>query len=46
MISDGIYYQQAMLASQLHNIVKEGTIDVGSVITLNDYLSNAVHGRK
>ena len=46
IISDSVHYQQAMLATQLNDLVKNNTIANRCVIKLNEYLCNTVHGRK
>ena len=46
MISDGIHYQQAMLATQLNPLITQQQIVVRCIVRLNDYICNAVHGRK
>lgn len=46
IISDGVHYTQAMLATQLNELVKNKHVDKCSVVRLNEYLCNAVQGRK
>lgn len=46
MLSDGVHLQQSMLATQLNNFVTTGALKIGSVLRLNDFICNLVHGRK
>lgn len=46
LISDGLNFQQAMLATQLHNMVNDNGIETGCIIQLNDFICNDVHGRR
>lgn len=45
VISDGINTQQAMVATQLHHLIKENAFQDGSIIKINDYTCSAVSGR-
>jgi len=36
----------AMLATQLNGLVRGGSIDVGTMLRLDDYLVNTLNGRK
>lgn len=45
-ISDGQYWCVAMLATQLNTHVKENEIHENTVFKLEEYLSNAVQGKK
>jgi hypothetical protein len=45
LISDGVNTQQAMVATQLHNLVKENAFQIGSIVKINDYTCSAVSGR-
>lgn len=45
-ISDGTHWCVAMLATQLNEIVKTNQIHENSVFKLDEYLSNAVQGKK
>ncbi len=45
-ISDGRFWCTAMLATQLNDMVKTDQIRNNTVIRLDDYLSNAVQGKK
>lgn len=46
IISDGIYFQQAMLATQLNPLVNDGLIAPNALITLDDFICNEVQGKK
>lgn len=46
MLSDGIHTQQAMLATQMNSIVKNGTLQKGSVVQLNEFICNTIQGRR
>eukprot|EP01114_Cavostelium_apophysatum_P012658 TRINITY_DN2887_c0_g1_i1.p1 TRINITY_DN2887_c0_g1~~TRINITY_DN2887_c0_g1_i1.p1 ORF type:complete len:632 (+),score=173.17 TRINITY_DN2887_c0_g1_i1:130-2025(+) len=46
VISDGIHYQQAMLATQLNNLVIENQIQVRCIIKLVDFICNTVHHKR
>lgn len=35
-----------MLATQLNGLVRGGSIDVGTLLRLDDYLVNTLNGRK
>ncbi|KAJ3687738.1 hypothetical protein LUZ61_016902 [Rhynchospora tenuis] len=37
LLSDGTHTQQAMLATKLNSLVKEGNLQAGSIVQLNDY---------
>lgn len=45
-ISDGVSTQQALLASQLNELVKTERVRKGSVVQLIDYMCNDIQGRK
>jgi replication factor A1 len=45
-VSDGEYYQQAMLATQLNPLVADSTIDVNAVFRMNDYIANEVSNKR
>ncbi len=45
-ISDGRFWCTAMLATQLNDMVKTDQIRNNTVMRLDDYLSNAVQGKK
>ena len=44
-ISDGVYCQQGMLASQLNHLVSHGNLQRGSLIRLLDIVCTPVQGR-
>ncbi|XP_057813034.1 replication protein A 70 kDa DNA-binding subunit A [Cryptomeria japonica] len=46
VLSDGTHMQQAMLATQLNQLVKSGRIQKGSVVQLTEYICNTVQSRK
>ncbi len=46
VISDGIYYLQAMLATQLNSLANEGAIANRSVVRINEYICNKVQERR
>lgn len=46
MLSDGVHTQQAMLATQMNSIVKDGTLQKGSVVQLNEFICNTIQGRR
>lgn len=46
VLSDGVYYTQAMLSSQLKTLVEQGQLDRNSVIRVLMYTANDVQGRK
>ncbi|CAN0839377.1 Replication protein A 70 kDa DNA-binding subunit A [Linum grandiflorum] len=46
MISDSVSTQQAMLATQLNDRVKSGSVKIGSVIQLIDYICSDVQNRR
>ncbi len=46
MISDGVHFQQAMLATQLNELVNDGKLQPKCVVRLNEYICNTVHGRR
>jgi len=45
-VSDGRYWCTAMLATQLNDMVKTDQIHNNTILRLDDYLSNAVQGKK
>lgn len=45
-VSDGTHWCSAMLATQLNGLVNGGSIDVGTMLRLDDYLVNTLNGRK
>uniref|UniRef100_A0A9I9CJT0 Replication factor-A protein 1 N-terminal domain-containing protein n=1 Tax=Cucumis melo TaxID=3656 RepID=A0A9I9CJT0_CUCME len=46
LISDAVSAEQAMLATQLNDIVKTGRVKKGSVIQLIDYVCSPIKNRK
>ena len=46
VISDGINYQQSMLAQQHNQLVHDGTLKVNSCVRLNRYICEVVQGKK
>jgi len=46
ILSDGQYFIQAMLATQLNDMVTEKQVDKNVVIKLIEYVTNAVQSRK
>lgn len=46
MLSDGVHLQQSMLATQLNNFVVTGALKKGTVLRLNEFICNLIHGRK
>jgi enterochelin esterase-like enzyme len=46
VISDGVHFQQAMLATQLNELVNDGQLQPKCVVRLNEYICNTVHGRR
>jgi replication factor A1 len=46
IISDGVNYQQAMLATQLNNLIDNQTLSVNCIVQIKEYICNQVQGRK
>ncbi|XP_024531193.1 replication protein A 70 kDa DNA-binding subunit A isoform X2 [Selaginella moellendorffii] len=46
VLSDGTAVQQAMLATQLNEVVKNGTLMKSSIVKLQEYICNTVKDRK
>ena len=46
VISDGKYFIQGMLATQLSGLIKTNAIQKHSIIKLNEFVTNAINGRK
>lgn len=46
MLSDGTHTQQAMLATQLNAMVKNGNLQTGSIVQLKEYICNHIQGRR
>ena len=45
-LSDGARTQHAMLATQMNHMVADGTLNVNTVITLEEYLCNVVQNKR
>jgi replication factor A1 len=45
-VSDGKHYQQAMLATQLNSLVADGSLQVHTVIRMNDFIANEVANKR
>ncbi|PRQ46937.1 putative nucleic acid-binding protein [Rosa chinensis] len=46
MVSDGVWSQHAMVATQLNGLVKTGQVRKGSVVQLTEYICSEVQNRK
>jgi len=46
VISDGEFYIQGMLATQLNELVQSGELRQNALIRLNDYIANEINGKK
>jgi replication factor A1 len=46
ILSDGQFFIQSMLATQLNNLVEGGELDKNVVIKLTNYVTNEVQKRK
>eukprot|EP00727_Mastigamoeba_balamuthi_P013165 m51a1_g8471 putative replication protein a 70 kda dna-binding subunit (646) ;mRNA; f:485091-487370 len=46
LVSDGVHLQQAMLGSQLNQVVKSGQVVTGTVIRVEEYTVSVVKDRK
>jgi replication factor A1 len=46
VLSDGSFYQQGMLATQMNQLVKEQKLQKGSIVRLTQYVCNDVQNRK
>eukprot|EP00939_MAST-03C_sp_MAST-3C-sp1_P003866 g3866.t1 len=46
IISDGEYYQQAMLTTRLNELIKSNTICKGCLLKLSEFICNTVQGRR
>lgn len=46
MLSDGLVQQQAMLATQMNEIVKSGALQKGSIIRMTEYVCNTIQDRR
>lgn len=45
LLSDGIYYQQGMLATQRNELVRSGRLQKGSIVMLNEFVCNVIQSR-
>lgn len=46
VLSDGLYYQQGMLATQKNELVHSGRLQKGSIVKLSQFICNDVQNRK
>ncbi|KAG0481738.1 hypothetical protein HPP92_012596 [Vanilla planifolia] len=46
LLSDGVYHQQGMLATQMNEIVKSGHLQKGSIVRLTEFFCNTIQGRR
>ncbi|WOL14899.1 hypothetical protein Cni_G23680 [Canna indica] len=46
LLSDGVYMQQAMLATQLNAFVKSGELQKFSIVQLNEFVCNQIKDRR
>jgi len=46
VLSDGSFYQQGMLATQMNELVRSGKLQKGSVVRLAQFICNDVQNRK
>ena len=46
MISDGVHYMQAMLATQLNNLIQENQLAAHCLIRLDEFICNTVQDRQ
>lgn len=46
LISDSLWAQQAILATQLNDQVRDGRVKKGSIVQLIDYICSDARGRK
>lgn len=45
-ISDGVHFQQAMLATQLNTLIDQGAIALNTLIKLHDFICNKLHKKR
>lgn len=45
-ISDGVHYQQAMLATQLNALITDNQIQLNSLVRLNDFICNNLQSKR
>ncbi|XP_062219115.1 replication protein A 70 kDa DNA-binding subunit C-like [Phragmites australis] len=46
MLSDGVHAQQAMLATAYNPLVRDGTLRVGTIVHLNEFICNTIQGKR
>ncbi len=46
IVSDGEFFLQAMLATQLNKLVEEGTVGKNTVVVINKFTSNYVQEKR
>ncbi|CAO1619237.1 unnamed protein product [Sympodiomycopsis kandeliae] len=46
ILSDGVHFAQAMLATQLRTLIESGSVDRNSVVRVTQYAANNVQGRR
>jgi len=46
VLSDGLHYQQGMLATQKNELVHSGRLQKGSIVKLSQFICNDVQNRK
>jgi len=46
ILSDGTHFIQGMVATQLNNIMYDGTVKTHNMVCINDYMVNTVKGKK
>ena len=46
VISDGVHYMQALLVTQLNNMIQENHLAPHCLIRLDEFICNTVHGRQ
>jgi replication factor A1 len=46
VLSDGTYLHQGMLGTDLNNLVKEGTLQPGSIVRLTRFVGDVIKGRR
>lgn len=46
VVSDGEYYQQAMLGIQQNELINSGTLQSNCIVRLKEYLCNPIQGKR
>ncbi|EMS45317.1 hypothetical protein TRIUR3_11359 [Triticum urartu] len=46
LLSDGVHSQQSMLGTGLNDLIKDGTLRVGSIVHLTDMTCNTIQKRR